>query len=646
MDSRKDYYRILEILPQAGKEEIRKAFRLLVKRYHPDISDEPDAAERIKEINEAYEVLSDDRQRKAYDEERHTQAAIEKDAKPKQPQRKTSQRSYVNRHERRVFVHGKISVKFWAETTREEQLSTGNIDYLLHPVSAIVYLDENNIFSDEADEAYSRASSQTEIFKSPLRQPVTCLVSGEDGDTYYQLSLHDIRLSHIELKHIVKQDQQSLGTLEGTIYAFAVSETLEEVTETITECSGETGNIRTKQENGWQWIQREIYNADCSTSWGEWKPQFPLRTNTNAAQEKKYHFNTAANRKHNFTPAENREGCSAWWILMLIIFFGLIPQSILPVLGVFLFIFLLSLGARLLRNAATAISVIGLIVLGGAFLRAVVTPGRKTAFGENREARVDTATVTTDKITEKPEENGRTDTVLRHRIQWKSYDSVSYDLYVGIRSSSVRKAVVLRNQLERKNFSSLPEVYHWMNETNAPDLDLTVRAFDSVRNARKLNRDQFAEMIVSCIQSIPYFLIVQDGCNLSEQRDGFIRQYLQQCQTECCMGGVKYGVRSPVEFLEDLRGDCDTRALWAYSLLNAFGYDVAIITSDYYKHAAIAVKLEQAPDADADVIRINGGNFYPWELTQHGYRAGYLPADCGDLGLWDIALMNTKKMSL
>lgn len=646
MDSRKDYYRVLEISPQAGREEIRKAFRLLVKRYHPDISNEPDAAERMKEINEAYEVLSDDKKRKQYDEERNAGATMEKEEQRKPPEKTTRQRSYFNRHERRVFVRGNISVKFWAETTRTEQLSSGEKDYLLHPVSAIVNLDENNIFADKADDAYNQASSQTEIFKSPLSQPLTCRVSGKDGDTYYQLVLHDIRLSHIELKHIVKQDQQSLGTLEGIIYAFAISETLEEVTETVTECSGETGNIRTKQENGWQWIQREIYNADCSTSWSEWMQQYPLKTTTHTSYDRKYNFSNTSNRKYNFTPSENREGCGPWWILLWIVFFGLIPQSILPVLGIFLFIFLLSLGARLLRNTTTVIAVIGLIVLGGAFLRAVVAPGRKAAFRENRQARVDTASITTDKITATSKRNEQPDTVLRHRIQWKSYDSTSYDLYVGIRASSVRKAVALREQLERKNFSSLPEVYHWMNETNAPDLDLTIRTFDSVRNVRKLNKDQFAEMIVSCIQSIPYFLIVQDGCNVSEQSDGFIRQYLQRCQTECCMGGVKYGVRSPVEFLEDLRGDCDTRALWAYSLLNAFGYEVAIITSDYYKHAAIAVKLEHLPDQDADVIRINGENFYPWELTQRGYRAGYMPADCGDLGLWEIGLMNIKKTSL
>ncbi|MDF2380970.1 DnaJ domain-containing protein [Nostoc ellipsosporum NOK] len=644
MNSRKDYYRILEISPQADKDEIRKAFRLLVKRYHPDISEEPDAAERIKDINEAYEVLSDSVKRAAYDDQRDAKPNLhteENKDKPRQPpQKNTYQRNYFIRHERKVFVRGRIAVKFWAETPDIEHLASNGTDYLLHPVSAIVYLDEKDIFSDVTDAAYNHAAAQAEILRTPLTQPVTCCVQGKDGEKWYQLVLHDIRLSGILLKHIVKQDQQSLGTLEGTLYAFAISETLEEIKETVTECSGDTGNVRMKKEDGWQWIQREFYNADCSVSWTEWMPQFPLGTATTnyATGNQKY--------KYNFTPAPKQDGCAPWGILLAILFFGLIPQSILPVVGIIVFIFLLSLGARLLRNAATAIAVVGLIVLGGAFLRAFVVTSKSGGLRAEKRAGIDTASITSDRIEEASQRKGHPDTILRHRIQWKSYDSTAFDLYVGIRASSVRKATMLRNELDSKAFSSLPEVYSWMNDNSKPDMDYTLKAFDSVRKARGLTDAQFADMIVSCIQSVPYFLIVQNECNLSDQRDDFIRQYLRECQTECCMGGVQYGVRSPVEFLEDLRGDCDTRALLAYNILSAFGYDVAIITSDYYKHAAIAVRLDNPPDAGSDVIQINGQSFYPWELTQRGYRAGYLPPDCGDLSLWDIGLMNTKKTSL
>ena len=57
--SERDYYEILGIGRSAGDDEIKAAFRKLARQYHPDVSKEPDAEEKFKEINEAYGVLSD-----------------------------------------------------------------------------------------------------------------------------------------------------------------------------------------------------------------------------------------------------------------------------------------------------------------------------------------------------------------------------------------------------------------------------------------------------------------------------------------------------------------------------------------------------------------------------------------------------------
>jgi curved DNA-binding protein len=62
-----DYYETLGVSRDASQEEIRKAFRRLARRYHPDTSKEKDAAKRFKEINEAHEVLGDPEKRKRYD---------------------------------------------------------------------------------------------------------------------------------------------------------------------------------------------------------------------------------------------------------------------------------------------------------------------------------------------------------------------------------------------------------------------------------------------------------------------------------------------------------------------------------------------------------------------------------------------------
>ncbi len=68
---KKDYYEILGVSRDASKEEIKKAYRRLALKYHPDRNPSKEAEEKFKEISEAYAVLSDDEKRKLYDQYGH-----------------------------------------------------------------------------------------------------------------------------------------------------------------------------------------------------------------------------------------------------------------------------------------------------------------------------------------------------------------------------------------------------------------------------------------------------------------------------------------------------------------------------------------------------------------------------------------------
>ncbi len=84
--AQKDYYAILGVPPTASQAEIRDAYRRLVRHYHPDLNPEREDAEaRIKELNEAYEVLGDPARRARYDRTRPVRIPVRVGGAPVAP---------------------------------------------------------------------------------------------------------------------------------------------------------------------------------------------------------------------------------------------------------------------------------------------------------------------------------------------------------------------------------------------------------------------------------------------------------------------------------------------------------------------------------------------------------------------------------
>lgn len=76
--SKRDFYEVLGVNKNSSADEIKRAYRKLAKKYHPDINKEPDAEEKFKEVQEAYDVLSDANKKAAYD--RYGHAAFDQTA--------------------------------------------------------------------------------------------------------------------------------------------------------------------------------------------------------------------------------------------------------------------------------------------------------------------------------------------------------------------------------------------------------------------------------------------------------------------------------------------------------------------------------------------------------------------------------------
>lgn len=176
-------------------------------------------------------------------------------------------------------------------------------------------------------------------------------------------------------------------------------------------------------------------------------------------------------------------------------------------------------------------------------------------------------------------------------------------------------------------------LYDYLEQTDGPSLDLVMKAFQQIHRSRKLDQMEFAEMVVSCVQDIPYSFIFQEECLNAERYEQSIRSILEDCP-ECCLGNIPFGIQNPISFLQNLKGDCDTRTVMIYAVLKHFNYDVAILNSEFYRHSIIGINLP-APGLHK---RHYGKKYVVWETTAKYYEAGKLPGNFNDITHWNVIL--------
>ncbi len=191
----------------------------------------------------------------------------------------------------------------------------------------------------------------------------------------------------------------------------------------------------------------------------------------------------------------------------------------------------------------------------------------------------------------------------------------------------------LRNYKPPSTNNFWGELYYHINRTDAPSLDLVMETFSKINKEKSLNQMEFAEMVVTCIQDIPYSFVFQDTCRPANNYEESIKQVLEDCP-DCCIGNVLYGIQNPVSFIQNLKGDCDTRTVLIYSILKHFNYDVAILNSNFYRHSILGLNL---PKSGLNKI-YKGKKYLLWETTAKYYTAGNLPSSFNDVQHWNVVL--------
>lgn len=644
MDFKKNYYNILEVPRSATKEEIKANFRRLSKLHHPDRNPgDLTAEERFKEINEAHEILSNNILKHEYDEYHR----IEAEWKAKQTQEErgqhvnsANQKTYVKTNtystEKRIYVQGDVHIKYWGDPT-EEASSTFQTEfhYKINPTEVLVYITETDVHLPESVPlTFQKSYKESDIFAIPLPQPTKCVIRTAEGEEHYELELKEIRLREIRLEGVTKHEGKSYGVLIGELYAYTPKvETFEEK-ETVTECFGETGKIETKEEEGKSFYRKEYYHPDCTPYWGSW------------IEIKKRVVKTPPGKRPPIIADPPLEGCLHWWwIPLLLLFLFVFPKFFigLAVIGLVGLLFYLGAGiisflGRLFSIAAWLLFLIFII----AAIRSL--SGSHSPYIKRSHSSYDSVSTTKvppPVIPHNADTTSIRDSLINHFIRWKDYDENRFETNLAISIRAVNASASDHQSIELPpGANSFSFIYSSMLQFDDQRLQYVYRSFDSIKVNGNLDEIHFARMLVSCVQSIPYYLVVDRSCS-DNYNDAFMREYLANCTGDCCVGFSKFGVRTPAEFTADLKGDCDTRALFLYALLKHYNYDVALLTSLYYKHALIAVNFKNESVAQGGVaMNIRSHNYYLWETTNKGFNIGELPTNLQNLDYWDISLLN------
>lgn len=227
------------------------------------------------------------------------------------------------------------------------------------------------------------------------------------------------------------------------------------------------------------------------------------------------------------------------------------------------------------------------------------------------------------------------DYLIKKYREWYDYEGNFYSGYYTLRKSEISQSKSFKNNLNI-NFTSpldYDKIVYNLKENDKNKIDGVFKLFDSIGKSNKLNKIQFAEMVVAFVQDIPYVLLLEKDCDPDLYTDNFTRNYLRSNQGKCS-GYQRYGINTPIEFLYTLNGDCDTRTLLIYTILSHYNYDVILLSSEFYAHSIFGIDL---PINGLKYKYLNH-NYVLWETTQRNIKPGIIASEISNLNYWRISL--------
>lgn len=528
--------------------------------------------------------------------------------------------------ERRTYIKGRFKGKFWALIDHERSDKKWENFYDIEIYEGEVYTSHLNLRKwHEGDEFEEFAEHEEFLTKIP--SPLRCCIAQIDGTVkHFKLDIHSPKLSDFHLYNQLHEGERMFGAIEGDLCGYFKHFDKEE-REVPIELLPPPGGITittipplgtTETKNGY--TRKVTPNQTTGKNeWSTWTstPRPPNRGGWGISDFFGFIFGILG---------------LLYWLFIAFIFISVAWRILLPLAGVWLFFILLSslpsvfsnISRWLLQLLSFAFFIYLAIGLFSLFRNPFPVLKRTIAQDDNQER------------PRQRNDNNYSDTVIAHYRIWKDYRDTSYSGWLEVLKSDYTNSAQYRLNLPYNltSTSDYNSIVYSLSTFNKNKLNRIYAMFDSLRISKSLSETQFAEAIVSCVQDIPYVLVLDNACSSSLYDDAFISKYIRQGGN--CEGYVKYGLYSPVEFAGNLKGDCDTRTLLLYTILAHYDYDVAMLGSDAYRHSIIGINL---PYRGAAKI-IQGKKYILWETTAPNMKPGDIPNDISNPDYWQVNLLS------
>lgn len=546
-------------------------------------------------------------------------------------------RNHIHIWQRKTYIRGRLLAKF-----------NGELDYI-KDLQAFVRERFFDILLYEAriEEAEFRKNNEGpfpdslegEAYPEPIEpNPLPCSVSYQRISGEFAALLHEVRLTDIDFNKYrilhMEEDNLVFGMIEARITGYLLEHFREEYQVKVpamdiederletafarhhlefpaTEpLSGFTG--RTRTEGGYRW--QEFWRTGRGTT--VWRNPVYI--------------------------GKDRKGCREVVGAIFLVFFAFAfllaigPQGVLVLLALIAVGLMVSFFSGLFRPLLWFLAV-ALLIMGIASLTHRIMHGPdRMAIPFSRDQSNETDIVVEERTVNRDSVvDGRFDTLIVHHRVWKDYSDSSYEGDIWVRASDLAQSGGYKNHLvvPRDPVVGYDRMLHALQANDRTLLQGVFNLLDSIRTRHHLDPVAFVNMVVSFVQDIPYALILDRDCNPDLYSDPFTRRYLRMADASCS-GFQRFGINTPVEFMGTLKGDCDSRTLLLYTLLDHYGYDVAILSSEVYSHSLLGVVLPVPGVA----YSFHGKNYVLWETTTSQLPPGIIAPSINNLSNWRVSL--------